>query len=286
MAARRRAGEARRQRLAKAPYGTSWLALGDHLFPPGHPLAGTVPASPALPLTSVAIAEPQQSLAVQPSLLRITVTAAGPAPRGLLAEAAERAFAGVLDPRATIGVLPREERVTLTEAVPSPRVLFGWIVPSASEPERATLRLALLAIAHNEVGRVAHALTAERRVAVHVRGFLDLGERASMAAIEAVPAVPHDVADVERELDTALAAFAEHGPTDGELAAAKAQHRARVQSEEARAGTTAEPREATLARLARVSAQVEAVSAAELGALARRFLSPGHRVVVVTVPKG
>src|SRR5262249_4887959 len=36
--ARRRAGETTRQRLAKAPYGASWLALGDRLFGPGHPL--------------------------------------------------------------------------------------------------------------------------------------------------------------------------------------------------------------------------------------------------------
>jgi membrane-bound lytic murein transglycosylase D len=280
---RRRAGEGRRQRLAKAPYGSSWLALADRLFPPGSALAGTVPASPALPLTSVAIAEPPPSLA---NLLRITVIAGGPSARGPLAEAAERAFAGVLEPRAMVSVLPREERVTLTEAVPSPRVLFGWVLPSASEAERAALRLAILAIAHNEVGKVAHVLTAERRVAVHVRGFLDLGVRGSMVAIEAVPAVPHDVADVERELDAALAAFGEHGPTEVELAAAKAQHRARVQAEGARAGTTAEPREATLARLGRVSGQVEAVTAGELAVMVKRFLAPGHRVVVVTVPKG
>jgi len=283
VAARRRRGEARRQLLAKSPYGSAWLTLADRLFPPGHPLAGLTPVSPTLPLTSVAIAEPPPGLA---GLLRVTVTASGPVERGPLAEAAERAFAGVLDARAAVGPHPREERATLVEAVPSPRVLFGWLVPSATEAERAVLRLGILAIAHNEVGKVAHTLTADRRVAVHVRGFLDLGDRASLSAIEVVPAVPHDVAEVERELTAALASFAERGPTAAELGAAKAQHRARQQAEGARAGTTAEPREAALARIARESARVEAVTAEDLAALVKRYFTAGQRVVVVTEPKG
>jgi hypothetical protein len=280
--ARRVANDARRQRLAKAPYGTSWLALGDRIFPPGSPLAGTVLASPALPLTSVAIAEPP-GLA---GALRVTVTVTGPVERGPLAEAAERAFAGVLDTRAAAAILPREERVVLEEAVPSSRVLFGWVAPSESDADRAALRLAILALAHHEVGRVWRALVAERRVAVHVRGFLDLGERASVAAIEVVPMVLHDVADVERETDAALAAFAEHGPTAAELAAVKAQHRARVQAERVRAGSAAEPRDVALSRLSRLSDLVEAVTTEELTALVKRVFVPGHRVVAITRPRG
>ncbi len=278
--ARRRAGEARRQRFAHAPYGSSWLSLAERLFPPGHALAGTVPASPALPLTSVAIAD------VPPPGRRITLTVTGPSERGALAEAAERAFAGVLDARAVVAIPEGEARVTLDENVPSPRVLFGWVALAESDADRAALRLAILAVAHNEVGKVARALVAERRVAVHVRGFLDLGDRAGVAALEVVPAVLHDVADVERETDGALAALAEHGPTAAELAAVKAQHRARVQAELAHAGATGESREAASARLTRISALAEAVTAEELAAVMKRVFVPGHRVVVVTRPRG
>ena len=279
--ARRHAGEPRRQRFMHAPYGSSWLSLGDRLFPPGSALAGTVPASPALPLTSVAIAE-----APLPPARKVTVTVTGPSDRAARAEAAERAFAGVLDARAVLAVPAGEERVTLDESVPSPRVLFGWIAPCASDDERAALRLAILAIAHNEVGKVARALVAERHVAVHVRGFLDLGELAGLVALEVVPAVLHDVAEVEREADAALGAFAEHGPTAAELAAVKAQLRARVQAERGRAGATGEPRDAVLARLARASERAEAVTAEELTALVKRVFLPGHRVVVITRPRG
>src|SRR5262249_32091096 len=150
--ARRRAGEARRQRLAKAPYGSAWLALAERMFPPGHALAGAVPAAPALPVTSGAIAEPPPGPGDAPP---VTGTGTGPLERGPLGEAAERAFADVFDGRAAVAFPAHEERVTLSEPVTAPRVLFGWLVPSVTEAERAALRLAILAIAHNEVGKVS-----------------------------------------------------------------------------------------------------------------------------------
>jgi hypothetical protein len=67
--------------------------------------------------------------------------------------------------------------------------------------------------------------------------------------------------------------------------AVKAQHRARVQSERARAGTTSEPREAALARLAHLTELVEAVTADDVAAVVRRVFMPGHRVVVITNPR-
>ena len=42
-----RAGDARRKLLQQTPYGQSWLSLGEALFPPDHPLAGTVLSAPA-----------------------------------------------------------------------------------------------------------------------------------------------------------------------------------------------------------------------------------------------
>ncbi len=281
VAARRRAGDPTRQRLAKTPYGTAWIALGDRLFGPGSPLAGTVLASPALPLTSVAIADTARP--GPGGRLRITVTVTSPAPRAAVADAAERAFSGVLEGRATVAPYPRDDRIDLDEPVPSPRVVFGWLTPVTGEPERAALRLAVLALAHNEVGKVARALVTDTHVAVHVRGFLDLGDRAAVAAVEVVPAVLHTEADVERETAAALDAFT---LTPAELAAVKTQLRARLQAEEKHAGSAAEPRDAALARLARLRDLSEAVSGDDLSALVKRVFAPGHRVIVTTRPRG
>jgi hypothetical protein len=281
--ARRSAGEGRRQRLSRAPYGRAWLAIGERLFGASHPLTGTVLLTPAMPLTSVAIAEPPPG---PEALLRVTVTVAATAERATIESAAARAFAAVLEPsKNPVALHPREDRVELSEAVPSPRVAIAWLAPAATEVERAALRATILAIAHNEVGKVARALVAEKHVAAHVRGFLDLGDRASVAALEVVPAVPHNTADVEAEIEASLAALGEHGLSSTELSAVKAQHRARVQGERAHVGTTGEPREAALARLARVSELVDAVASEDIAAVVRRVFVPGHRVVVVTTPR-
>ena len=249
-----RAAEARRRALEKMPYGSSWLALGDHLFAPGHPLAGTVLVAPTLPPQSVIFAEQ-------------------PRRRGL-----EGALALILPH-------PREERIALTEPLPSARVIFGWIAPATGD-EGATVRLALLSLSHHELGRIARALVVERHVAVHVRGILDLGERAGVVAIEAVPAVLHDVKAVEQELDRALEGFAARGPSAAELEATKAQLRSRLQAERARAGSADEPKEATLARIQRVTARAEAITGEELQAFVKKVFAVDHRIIVTTSPRG
>jgi hypothetical protein len=280
VAARRRAGEARRQAFEKAPYGSSWLALGDRLFAPGHALEGTVLAAPALPTLTVAIADQPRR-----SGLAITVTLDGPIDRAAAAAIAERAFAEALAPGPPIAAHPREDRIALTESVPSARVIFGWITPSTDD-EGAALRLALLALVHDELGRAARALVTDAHIAVRVRGILDLGPRASVAAIEAVPAVLHDVKEVEAELDRAIASFVERGPSAVELGAIKAQLRGRLQASLPHAGSPDEPRDAALARIARVEARAEALTAEELQAVVRKVFASGHRVVVTTGPRG
>jgi soluble lytic murein transglycosylase-like protein/predicted Zn-dependent peptidase len=278
--ARRRAGAARRRALEKTPYGSSWLALGDRFFGPGHPLAGTVLLAPTLPPQSVVIAE-------QPRRggLAVTVTLTGAVDRAAAGALADRAFADVFAPGAAVAAHPREERIALTEPLPNARVIFGWLAPATGD-EGAGVRLALISLAHHELGRAARALVVERHVAVHVRGTLDLDERAGVAAIEAVPAVLYDVAAVEQELDKAIEGFAERGPSAAELEGAKAQLRSRLQAERARAGTGDEPKEAALARIQRVSDRVEAITGDQLQALVKRVFAPAHRIVVTTTPRG
>ncbi|APR84787.1 Membrane-bound lytic murein transglycosylase D precursor [Minicystis rosea] len=284
-AARRRAGAARRQALSKTPYGGSWLALGDRLFGAEQPLSGAVLAAPVMPLQSISIADPGTDSPAFQAPLRVVVVASGPMDRGPLATAAERAFAEVMASHAAVSAPAREERIEVGEAVPSSRVLFGWLVPTSDENERAALRLAVIALAHEQLGRAARALLTETHVAVRVRGLLDAGATASVAAIEAAPSVLHDVTEVERELLRALEGFAERGPTDAELASAKEQLRARLQAARARAGTGGEPKDLALARIAKTGERAEAVTAEALRALVQKAFVKGRRVVVTTVPR-
>ena len=278
-AARRRASSAsRRAQIERAPYGKSWIALSDHLFPDGHALHGSLAAAPLLPLLSVVIAEPPPEGA-----LRVTVHLTS-ADRKTAASLAPRALASVLDLGPVSPPFPREDRVTVPLAVPSSRVLFGWIGPPGDDAASPALRLGMLLLAHDRFGRAAHALVSESRVAVHVRGSIENLPRASVVAIEITPSVKYDVEAVERELDRAIAAFASQGPSAPELAEARAQLRARLDAERARAGSPDEPKAAALARIARAEAGAEAVTSDDVAALVKRVFSPAHRVVVTTIP--
>lgn len=277
--ARRRAGEARRRTLETVPYGQSWLALADKLFAQGAALEGTIPITPTMPLQSVAMAD---GLGRAP--IRVTVTVTGSVDRAALAAAAERSLAAAIGRGAALPEHPREDRASVTLGVPSARILFGWIAPPDGD-DGAALRVAMIALAHNESGKAARALVVEQHVAVHVRGFLDTGDRASLVAIEAVPAVRHDVNDVARELDRAIQSFADKGVTDAELGQWKGQLRARLVAERSRGATPEESKEATLARVARVEGQLGNVTAEGLASLVKRVFTRGHRVVVTTEPR-
>ncbi len=276
---RRAASAAQRAQIERAPYGKSWIALADHLFPEGHPLQGSLAAAPLLPLLSVVIAEPPPQGAIR-ATVRLSF-----ADRRAAVAAAPRALASALDPGPSSPPFPREDRVTVIDAVPSPRVIFGWIGPPGDDASSPALRLGMLLLAHDRFGRAARALVSESHVAVHVRGSIENLPRASVAAIEIAPSVKYDVAAVEKELDRAVAAFADQGPSAPELAEAKAQLRARLDAERARAGSPDEPKARALARIARTAAGADAVTVDEVTAVVKRFLSPAHRVIVTTQPR-
>ncbi len=279
IALRRAVASSRRAQIEHAPYGKSWIALSDHLFPAGHPLEGSLAAAPLLPLLSVVIAEPPPQGA-----LRVTVHLVG-SDRKIAAAIAPRALAGALASGAISPPFPREERLALTESVPSPRVLFGWIGPPGDDASSPALRLGVLLLAHDRFGRAARALVSETHVAVHVRGSIENLPRASVVAIEIAPSVKYDVAAAEKELDRVLAGFVDQGPTEPELVEARAQLRARLDTERAHAGSTEEPKAVALARIARTAAAAESASASDVAAVVKRILSPAHRVVIATEPR-
>ena len=276
---RRSIAAPRRAQIERAPYGKSWIALSDHLFPAGHPLEGSLAAAPLLPLLSVVIAEPPPQGA-----LRATVHLSF-ADRKIAAALAPRALASALDLGSISPLFPREDRLAVSESVPSPRALFGWIGPPGDDASSPALRLGMLLLAHDRFGRAARALVGESHVAVHVRGSIENLPRASVVAIEIAPSVKYDVAGCEKELDRVLVAFADQGPSAPELAEAKAQLRARLDVERAHAGTPEEPKALALARIARTAAGAESATEGEVAVVVKRIFSPAHRVVIRTDPR-
>ena len=293
---RRQAGEPRRKILASTPYGPAWITLGNTLFPPGHPLAGTVIGTSADPTGArdLLLAEAMQA---ERARARASITVVGDVDEVRAKKLADAFLGNVAAPVAE-AVLPHphEDRLVVEEAVPSPRALYGWIGPAEAETGDASIRVAIEILQNPKIARLAHALV-DSGLASLARAAIEPGARASIAAIEIAPAGAHDLSEVEHRLDAELGALGDSGPTSLELAVAKAFLKARMQRDLAppsspsilpgavHAATTLRLRRALRPGQAeKVLAAVEEVSSSSVKAAVKRVLSKDHRVVITTLP--
>ncbi|WP_437728904.1 transglycosylase SLT domain-containing protein [Sorangium sp. So ce861] len=296
---RRQASAASRRALERAPYGPSWLALGEALFPAGHPLEGTLlgaradaGAASELLLT--------ESLRRERAAAQATIALSGDVSRAAVEQALARSLQRVVaEPERPIGPHPREERIVLEDAVPSPRLLYGWIAPPEGGADEAPLRVAMEILVGPRVARLAKALVAEGQLASEVTGRLSLGPQASVAAVELTPAPSRSAAELEQRLDAELAALATSGPTWKELALAKALLKIELEKELARRAAVApppgSPRPITDLRLRaaldpgslpRLLRALDEVEPADVRAVAARTFGRERRVSVTTWPRG
>ncbi|MDI1479041.1 transglycosylase SLT domain-containing protein [Polyangium sp. y55x31] len=288
----------RRRALESQAYGPAWLALGDALFPAGHPLEGYVLGAreDAAVARDLLLAE---SMATERMPTHASVTVIGDVTRARIEDLAKRVFATLpTAPDALpIGPHPREERITVEQNVPATRALYGWIAPGEQDVrEHAAMRVAMWILSSSKGGRLDRALV-EKGLASEVRAMLDAGSRASVAVVEVVPAVPHDVAAVETRLDAEIDAFVQGGPTTVEIAYAVAHLKAGLKKEIAsQRGPVVEnaPKFANSARIREALApgaaealieELDKMSVQTMRTALRKTLARGHRVVVTTAPK-
>ncbi|MGK3993787.1 transglycosylase SLT domain-containing protein [Sorangium sp. So ce1024] len=296
---RRQAGEPARRALERAPYGRSWIALGEALFPAGHPLEGTLIGArgDAGSASELLLTE---SLRRERDAAQATIALSGDVSRAAVERALSRALQRVAaEPERPVGPHPREERLAIEDEVPAPRLLYGWIAPPEGGADEASLRVAMEILTGPRVARLAKALVTEAQLASEVTGRLSLGARASVAAVELTPAPSRSAAELEQRLDAELASFAASGPTWKELSLAKALLKIDIEREIARrsaaAGPPAAPRPITELRLRaaldpdslpRLLRALEEVDPGDVRAVVARTFGREHRVVVATWPRG
>ncbi len=288
----------RRRALETIAYGPAWLALGDALFPAGHALEGHVLGAreDATVARDLLLAE---VMAAERSPTRASVTVIGDVTRMRIEDLAKRVFVGMpgAADASPIGPHPREERIVVPQNVPAARALYGWIAPGEEEArDHAAMRVAMWILSSSKGGRLDRALV-EKGYAAEVRAVLDAGHRASVAAVEVVPAVPHDLAAVEMRLDAEIDAFVQAGPSGVEIAYAVAHLKAGLKKEIAsQRGQVVEnaPKFANSARIREALApgsaealivELDKMSVQTVRNAARRTLARGHRVVVTTAPR-
>jgi hypothetical protein len=290
-----RAGEPRRKLLLKTPYGPAWVALGEALFPPDHPLAGTVLGAgngeDGGALRDMMIAEAMRR---EHALARASITVVGDVDELRTKKLAEAFLGSVQGPvDLPIGPHPRDDRMTVEDAVPAPRVLVGWIGPGEGEVGDASLRVAVELLENPRFGLLGHALGS---FVSSAHADLEVWPRASVAAVELTPS--REVGDAVQALEAELERLADDGPEPSQVAMAKFMIHTRVQKEMTAAGATGLAgalHSAGLAKLRhalrpwagdRALKALDEVTVGSVRAVIKRVLGKEHRVVVTTVPKG
>lgn len=288
-----RAGGPRRKLLLATPYGPAWVALGEALFPPDHPLAGTVlgAGGDGAALRDMMIAEAMRR---EHALARASITVVGDVDELRATKLAEAFLGPIKSPAdAAIGPHPRDDRLTVEDAVPAPRVLVGWIGPGEGEVGDASLRVAVELLENPRFGLLGHALGSAVSSA---HADLEVGPRASVAAVELTPA--HEAPEALHRLEAELDRLADDGPEASQVAMARFMIHARVQKEMAAAassGLTGALHSAGLAKLRhalrpgageRALEALDEVTVGSVRSVIKRVLGKDHRVVVTTVPKG
>ncbi len=277
------------------------LALGDALFPKGHPLEGAVitgRADTALYCDLFLADQMRKERAPR----RATVTIAGDVSRSRVERAFESAVLGMQAADQEIPPHPREERVSLESA--SQRLLYGWIGPAEGQPGHAAMRVAIEILAGQKGGRLRKALLEENKLATEIAAVVEPNPRSAVAAIDIVPAGDGAAPGIEERLDGEIASLAEQGPTANEVALARALIGARIE----KAKKAADPGEkgapsksgspaltaAALPNAARalldpaaydrLLSQLGEVAPSSVKIAAKKLLAKDHRVVIVAAP--
>lgn len=229
VAAQRRAAlRTLRNAVAREPYGASWLALADALFPPGSPFEGRVlgarfDAQSALAslLLDARAAAPSRTLALSGDIDRARA-------QTLVEKALQINTRGVSE--APPQAADETVRVRIDASIPDTRVLLGWLAPGDGEGDDAALRVALdLMFGKRSVLR--ERLVLRTSTLAELRGEHDLGDGLSAVAVELTPAAPNDAEGAERALREALAEVVDQGLEEGAVAEAKSRVIARILAE-------------------------------------------------------
>jgi zinc protease len=291
----------RRQSFDNAPYGPSYLALVDALFPSGHPYNGAIIGS-MTDLSAATLEDVKDffrdyytpsnaTLAIAGDFEPATVKASVEKYFGSLAERAKKPTPQPKQVPAKVG------RYVVPESVELAQVTFGYRTPPAYTTDDPIVDVAMAVLAGGKATRLYQKLVVEKKLASEVSASQDSNQLAGIVTISATAATGKAVQDLERALAEELAALEKTGPAPAELQRAKRGILlSTLKSLELLNGPGGESGRAGLLQrfhhytgdpgyLAKWVEQIEKVSAADVQRVLRDHLGVGSRVTVVTEPK-
>ncbi len=183
-----------------------------------------------------------------------------------------------------------ERRVRLEREAELPQVLLGWHAPACTDPDWKGLRLAEIVLSEINSARLDARLVHELGIAVGAHASLDETVEPGLFAVGLTAAPGHAADELEQAARAEIARLAESGPTDDELACA----RARESASALRDLETVHDRALALGLAQRFHGDwrfaleracwLDAVTAEEVRAAVARHLVPSNLTVVTVVP--
>jgi zinc protease len=276
----------RRQSYDNAPYGPSWLALSDTLFPLGHPYHGAIIGSME-DLSRATLNDVHEFFHAYYAPSNATLAYFGT----LAGKPTERPRPKPTPP------LAKATRLEVTEPVELARVTMGWITPPAFSQPDVVLDVAMGILASGKATRLYRELVVDRKLASEVDAGVDSNGLASMAVVSGTVASGKSVAELEAGLGAVIDELAKSGPNPDELKRAKRRILLSIYSnlELLNSPGGDAGRAGILQRLDHYLgdpgyldtwlAQVEAVTADDVKRAVAEHLRRDARAVVVTLPR-
>src|SRR4051794_16909954 len=212
----------RRQSYENRPYGMAELALGEMLFPEGHPyhwpVIGYMPDLTAASYEDV-VAFFKKYYA--PSNASLVV--AGDIDTAAARKLVEKWFGDVkagpqVEPATIPGVaLTSVQKKTITDRVQLPRVYLAWLTPRHFEPGDAALDVVADVLAGGKNSRLYKRLVYDMQVAQNVSASQQSQMLSSSFQIVATPRPGHTVAELQTVIDEEIRKLQREGPTQHEL---------------------------------------------------------------------
>ncbi|HUR74497.1 MAG TPA: pitrilysin family protein, partial [Sporichthya sp.] len=200
----------RRQNWEQSPYGLTYQAVYQELFPAGHPYHGDVIGSH----TDIAASRLDDVRAFfrtyyVPNNATLAITGKfDPArARGMI----ERYFGtlprGADVPAATPAVptVPAEKRLRLTDDVELPKLTLAWLTPKFFAPGDADADVLAQVLGGDESSLLYSRLVRDKKIAQSVSAYQESNGLRSAFQIEVVAAPGHAVAELQQEVDAVLA---------------------------------------------------------------------------------
>ncbi len=203
------------------PYGLTFYALGEGLFPEGHPYRHSTIGSMA-DLDAASLDDVRDWFREHYGPNNAVLVLAGDIDVATAREKVTRWFGGI--PRGPEPVRPRAAlpagssgRDTIRDRVPNARLLFAWAVPGLNDPASTELAIAASVLAGGQSSRLYNDLVRDRQLAVGVSGSVLPFRLASMLLISVDVKPGVDPAIVESRVDELLDQFRREGPRPDEV---------------------------------------------------------------------